>query len=72
MLAMAQSLGIDVTAEGVETERQFSLLHDQGCGEIQGFLLGKPMPGDEVRRCLHDALAAIAASPGSGPPRIAA
>jgi EAL domain-containing protein (putative c-di-GMP-specific phosphodiesterase class I) len=55
ILAMARSLGMDVTAEGVETEQQLATLRKQRCGEVQGFLLGRPMPGDEVWRCLHDA-----------------
>ena len=61
ILVMAHSLGMDVTAEGVETERQFAMLREQGCDEIQGFLLGRPVPGDEVWRCLRDASASRAA-----------
>jgi EAL domain-containing protein (putative c-di-GMP-specific phosphodiesterase class I) len=48
ILAMAQSLGIEVTAEGIETELQFSLLRELGCREIQGFLLGRTVPADAV------------------------
>jgi diguanylate cyclase (GGDEF)-like protein len=48
ILAMAQSLGMAVTAEGVETEQQFAILLEQGCPEIQGFLLGRPMPADAI------------------------
>jgi diguanylate cyclase (GGDEF)-like protein/PAS domain S-box-containing protein len=48
ILAMAHSLGMDVTAEGVETEAQFAMLHAQGCDEIQGFLFGKPVPNEEI------------------------
>jgi diguanylate cyclase len=48
ILAMAQSLGMNVTAEGVETEEQFSLLREFGCGEIQGFLLGQPMAAEAI------------------------
>lgn len=53
ILAMAHSLGMDVTAEGVETEEQLTILRAQGCGEIQGFLLGRPLPGDEVLQHLQ-------------------
>lgn len=52
ILAMAQSLGINVTAEGVETEQQFAILRDQGCVEIQGFLLGRPVPADAISATL--------------------
>jgi diguanylate cyclase (GGDEF)-like protein len=48
ILAMARSLGMEVTAEGVETEQQFSILREQGCGEIQGFLLGRPMSAEDT------------------------
>jgi diguanylate cyclase (GGDEF)-like protein len=52
ILAMAKSLGMEVTAEGVEIEWQLALLRELRCGEVQGFLLGRPMPGDEISRCL--------------------
>jgi diguanylate cyclase (GGDEF)-like protein len=53
ILGMARSLGMEVTAEGVETEQQFSMLRAQGCGEIQGFLLGRPMPAELVPAVLR-------------------
>jgi diguanylate cyclase (GGDEF)-like protein len=55
IIAMAKSLDMDVTAEGVETEKQFAMLCEQGCDAIQGFLLGRPVPGNEVWRYLRDA-----------------
>lgn len=44
IVAMAQSLGKRVIAEGVETEEQRQLLLDNGCTQYQGYLFGKPMP----------------------------
>ncbi len=44
ILAMSGKLGLEVTAEGVETEGQLALLRAAGCDQIQGFLLGRPMP----------------------------
>lgn len=41
-VAMAKALGVKVIAEGVETQGQFTLLHDVGCDYIQGYLFGKP------------------------------
>lgn len=44
ILAMSQSLGLEVVAEGVETPEQRDLLHASGCQVYQGYLYGKPMP----------------------------
>jgi diguanylate cyclase (GGDEF)-like protein/PAS domain S-box-containing protein len=66
ILALARGLRVDVTAEGVETERQLSLLRERHCPQVQGYLLGKPMPAAalpaslraiavERARVLHDA-----------------
>jgi diguanylate cyclase (GGDEF)-like protein len=49
MLTMARRLRLEVTAEGVETDRQLNLLLSQGCPEVQGFLLGRPMPAAQAR-----------------------
>jgi len=48
ILAMARSLHLQVTAEGVETAQQLAALQVQGCGTVQGYLLGRPMPADQV------------------------
>lgn len=44
ILAMSQSLGLHVIAEGVETLEQRNFLRDNGCTAYQGYLFGKPMP----------------------------
>jgi diguanylate cyclase (GGDEF)-like protein len=49
ILTMASRLHLEVTAEGVETDRQLNLLLSQGCPEVQGFLLGRPMPAAQAR-----------------------
>ena len=49
ILTMADRLRLEVTAEGVETDRQLNLLLSQGCPEVQGFLLGRPMPAAQAR-----------------------
>jgi len=44
VLALGKSLDIPILAEGIETEGQLSLLGAEGCDEVQGFLLGRPIP----------------------------
>lgn len=48
VLSMAGALELDVIAEGVETEQQLAWLREHGCGCAQGFLLGRPVPPDEL------------------------
>ena len=52
IVAMARTLGIRVVAEGVETEEQLAFLREHQCDEVQGYLLGKPMPSGDVPRFL--------------------
>lgn len=49
ILALAEQLGLEVVAEGVETDAQFQILSDLGCSQFQGYLLGKPMPATELK-----------------------
>jgi EAL domain-containing protein (putative c-di-GMP-specific phosphodiesterase class I) len=46
--ALASGLGVAATAEGVETREQFDLIRSEGCTEMQGFLLSKPVPAHEL------------------------
>jgi diguanylate cyclase (GGDEF)-like protein/PAS domain S-box-containing protein len=48
IIAMAHSLGLNVVAEGVETEEQLLYLREQRCDEVQGFWLSAPL---EAERC---------------------
>jgi diguanylate cyclase (GGDEF)-like protein len=43
IVALGASLHLTITAEGVETLAQAKLLHDSGCDEAQGYLLGRPL-----------------------------
>jgi len=44
IVSLAHALGVSVTAEGIETPAQLALLCEEGCDELQGFLLGRPGP----------------------------
>jgi EAL domain-containing protein (putative c-di-GMP-specific phosphodiesterase class I) len=48
IIAMAQSLNLDVIAEGVETEDQRDLLLVNGCRNFQGYYFGKPVPINQL------------------------
>ena len=50
IIAMAHSLGIVVTAEGVENQGQVDALKARGCDNLQGFLLGRPMGAEALMR----------------------
>jgi EAL domain-containing protein (putative c-di-GMP-specific phosphodiesterase class I) len=45
---LATSLGVTITAEGVETKDQLALLISERCREVQGFLFSKPRPAHEL------------------------
>ncbi|MDR0577746.1 MAG: EAL domain-containing protein [Candidatus Accumulibacter sp.] len=47
IVQMGQTLQLGVIAEGVETERQMTVLKSLGCHEIQGYLISKPLPQTE-------------------------
>ena len=53
IIAVAQELMLDVTAEGVETAEQVEFLKSHGCREAQGFYFARPMPADEMRALLE-------------------
>ncbi|HMV63201.1 MAG TPA: EAL domain-containing protein [Rhodocyclaceae bacterium] len=54
VIGLAQSLGLDVVAEGVETAAQLGALRQRGCHLIQGYLFARPMPVDDLQRLLRD------------------
>ncbi|WP_343716890.1 EAL domain-containing protein [Inquilinus sp.] len=46
---LGHDLGLDVTAEGVETPEQLETVRMLGCDEVQGFHFARPMPNDQLR-----------------------
>lgn len=52
VLAMAQRLQLQVVAEGVETRNQLEFLRGEGCDQMQGYLLARPMPASQLPRWL--------------------
>jgi diguanylate cyclase (GGDEF)-like protein/PAS domain S-box-containing protein len=52
IIAMASSLGLEILAEGIETEAQRRYLTDLGCHRGQGYLFGRPMTAADLERHL--------------------
>jgi diguanylate cyclase (GGDEF)-like protein len=52
IVEMCRVLGLAVIAEGVESESQLQQLRDLGCEQVQGYLLCRPLPADEIREFL--------------------
>jgi diguanylate cyclase (GGDEF)-like protein/PAS domain S-box-containing protein len=50
IISLAKQLGLDVVAEGIETEGQLQFLRAEGCEFFQGYLLGRPVPCDEFEQ----------------------
>lgn len=48
VISLARSLGMSAIAEGVESEEQRRFLQRQGCHQMQGYLMGRPMPACEI------------------------
>jgi EAL domain-containing protein (putative c-di-GMP-specific phosphodiesterase class I) len=48
IVALGNSLDLEVIAEGVETEAQKAALADLGCRQYQGYLLGRPLPASAL------------------------
>jgi EAL domain-containing protein (putative c-di-GMP-specific phosphodiesterase class I) len=52
IVGLGKSFGVAVCAEGVETEQQYELLSQEGCAELQGFYLSRPLEADEITSLL--------------------
>ena len=52
IIGMARGLKLTVIAEGVETKEQLMFLRGQGCEAVQGYLLSRPVPAEQIPRLL--------------------
>jgi EAL domain-containing protein (putative c-di-GMP-specific phosphodiesterase class I) len=52
IIGLSHNLGLKVVAEGVETEAQHHFLRDNGCDVMQGYLLSRPVPANELESML--------------------
>ena len=56
VINLAHNLGIQVVAEGVETEEQLNFLRHHSCNLAQGFLISRPIPPEDLERALEEGL----------------
>lgn len=54
VIRMSHDLGMEVVAEGVETQAQFDLLAEVQCDEVQGYFISPPVPADKFRDLLEN------------------
>jgi diguanylate cyclase (GGDEF)-like protein len=59
IVRLAHSLSIRVNAEGVETEAQRDALRQLGCDELQGYLLGRPIPAERLPHIENEVVAIV-------------
>ncbi len=52
IIAMANTAGLRVVAEGIETEAELAVVRELGCHEVQGYLLGKPLRPSELTKLI--------------------
>ena len=55
ILMLGENLGIEVVAEGIETQKQLDMLRSLGCSLGQGYLFSRPIPAKAVEKLLRDA-----------------
>ena len=54
ILSLAERLGLDTLAEGVETQAEHAILAQLGCGHVQGYVVARPMPVEDVSGWMAD------------------
>ena len=54
VIVMSHALGLEVVAEGVETEAQLAFLKSVGCDYLQGYLIAKPMSKDKLKKWMNE------------------
>lgn len=59
VVAMADSLDMTTTAEGVENEEEAEMIRRLGCNKIQGFHFGRPMPSEDARKIFRNVPAGV-------------
>ncbi|ESY73670.1 hypothetical protein X740_32310 [Mesorhizobium sp. LNHC221B00] len=61
IIDLARATGLSTTAEGVETDSQCDFLRKLGCDQLQGFLLSRPVPKQEIENLITGATRRVSA-----------
>ena len=73
IIALGRTLGLPVTAEGIETEREAAFVRKLRCDLVQGYLFSRPLPETEVARFIMKDVRPKPAEPvEAAPPRLPA
>ncbi len=56
IISIANTMGMETIAEGVEEKRQLDILKDIGCGQLQGYIWGRPLPADRFEERFFNSL----------------
>lgn len=67
IIALAKSLRLEITAEGIETKAQLDYLKEKGCHEGQGFYFSRPVPADQIDPMLEQCSQPLEAIASSSP-----
>ncbi|MCX7286916.1 MAG: GGDEF domain-containing phosphodiesterase [Rhodobacterales bacterium] len=54
ILSLAERLGLETLAEGVETQGEHTMLAQLGCGHVQGYVVARPMPAEDILGWMAD------------------
>jgi EAL domain-containing protein (putative c-di-GMP-specific phosphodiesterase class I) len=68
IVSLAEALGMETTAEGVETMDELALVRELGCSHVQGYIYAKPLPREEADEKMAGDLAIAASGPRSARP----
>jgi predicted signal transduction protein with EAL and GGDEF domain len=62
VIALGSTLGVSITAEGVETRDQLNILRAAGCTDVQGYFFSRPIPAEKLLERLSASKAKVAAA----------
>ena len=69
IVVLAETLGMETTAEGAETLEELAMIRRLGCSQVQGYIVGKPMPAEEACKLASESAPPTEVAGFSRPPR---